>query len=476
MKKVFVSFCAFVLSFSLFIPFAKAAQFNDVTKNNRFYKEILFLSDQGIISGFPDGNFKPGQEVTRAAAAIIIGKALNLNGEKRQTQFKDVTPANIAAGYIASAVEEGIISGFPDGTFRPNEFVTRGQMAILLSKAFELTDEDTIQFSDVHPKMAAYPYIKKMTAAGIASGYEDNTYKPDLVLKREQFAAFMARALNPFFIPGQEAPDFSVSFLNVGQGDATLVEFPDGKTMLIDAGPSEAAIKQELAALNIKKINVFVATHPGDDHIGGADYVINEMNVEKIFDSGLPGTDEEYQQYVQAAERKKIDPKITQTGQQLSPNSQVDVEVLHANRHAKNIDDGSSVIQITHGEISYLLTSEAGKAVEDQLMANASLQADILKTAKHGAEGATSQPFIKAVDPLIAIFSTDGRTGYPDENVKKRLEDHGADLFSTAEGTIVTMGSQNSFYIFQEDGSNVRNNEFASFSASSLKRYTLSDK
>lgn len=469
-------FCTFVLSFSLFIPFAKAAQFTDVTKNNRFYKEILFLSDEGIISGFPDGKFKPGQEVTRAAAAIIIGKALNLNGEKRQTQFKDVTSANTAAGYIASAVEKGIISGFPDGTFRPNEFVTRGQMAILLSKAFELTDEDTIQFSDVHPKMAAYPYIRKMTAAGIASGYEDNTYKPNLVLKREQFAAFMARALNPFFIPGHEVPDFSVSFLNVGQGDATLVEFPDGQTMLIDAGPSESAIKRELTALDIKKINIFVATHPGDNHIGGADYVINEMNVEKIFDSGLPGKDAAYQQYIKAAEKKKITRKIVKTGQPLSPDSQVDVAVLHADSHAKNIDDGSSVIQITYGDISYLLTSEIGKAVEDQLMKKPTLHADVLKAAKHGAEEATSQAFVKAVDPLIAIFSTDGRPGFPSENVKKRLESHGTELFSTAEGTITTMNSKNSFYIFQENTPISGNNEPNTVSASSLKKYMRFDK
>ncbi|KMY55578.1 hypothetical protein AC623_17895 [Bacillus sp. FJAT-27231] len=451
MKKTFMVFCTFILSFSLFIPLAKAAQFSDVTTNNRFYNEILFLADEGIISGFADGKFKPGQEVTRAAAAIMIGKALHLDGANRKTPFKDVNPANTASGYIASATEKKIISGFPDGTFRPNEFVTRGQMAILLAKAFELTKEEEIPFSDVNAKMAAYASIKKLIAAGIASGYEDSTYRPNLVLKRDQFAAFMARALNPFFIPGNEVPDFSVSFLNVGQGDATLIQFPNKKTMLIDAGASESAIKRELAALHIDQINIFVATHPGVDHIGGADYVINNMKVEKILDSGLPGTDAEYKQYIKSAETKKIIRETMKTGQHLSPDKRADVAVLHADSHAKNADDGSALIRIAYGDTSYLLASEAGTSVEKQLLSNPSLQADILKTAKNGTKEATSEAFIKAVNPLIAILSTDSEHSYSTEDVKKRLEMHEVEVFSTFEGTIVTVNSPKSFYIFQED-------------------------
>ena len=79
--------------------------------------------------------------MTRAAAAIMIGRALDLNGEQRKTKFPDVGAEQVASGYIASAVAEGIIQGYPDGTYRPNETVTRGQMAIFLSRAFDLTVE-----------------------------------------------------------------------------------------------------------------------------------------------------------------------------------------------------------------------------------------------------------------------------------------------------------------------------------------------
>ena len=71
----------------------------------------------------------------------MIGKALDLDGTKRKTIFDDVASTSTASGYIASAVNEDIITGFPDGSFRPGDTVTRGQMAILLSRAFDLTEE-----------------------------------------------------------------------------------------------------------------------------------------------------------------------------------------------------------------------------------------------------------------------------------------------------------------------------------------------
>lgn len=88
MKKIWISVCAFIVGFSLFIPFAKAAQFTDVTTNNRFYDEILFLADEGIISGFPDGKFKPGQEVTRGRLPLLSGKPLSLMAPNAKQNLK----------------------------------------------------------------------------------------------------------------------------------------------------------------------------------------------------------------------------------------------------------------------------------------------------------------------------------------------------------------------------------------------------
>jgi Leucine-rich repeat (LRR) protein len=168
--------------------------FPDVTETYRFYEEIKFLTAKGIINGFPDGNFHPNETVTRAQAAIMIGRALDLDETIRPTIFDDVKSASMASGYIASATEKGIITGFPDGTFRPNDPVTRGQMAIIISRAFELKEESSYVFPDVSTQSSSYVHIKRIMAEGITTGYPDGTFRPSKKLIRGEFSAFMARA------------------------------------------------------------------------------------------------------------------------------------------------------------------------------------------------------------------------------------------------------------------------------------------
>ncbi|MBB6447306.1 leucine-rich repeat domain-containing protein [Bacillus benzoevorans] len=191
----------FVLVLGLVAPLQGQAEggFKDVSTSYTFYDEVLYLSGKEVIAGFSDGTFKPNNTVTRAQAAMMLGRALNLNGEPRNTKFKDVTAYVTGSGYIAAAVEKGIISGFTDGTYRPHDAVTRGQMAIFLNQAFSLTTGNENGFSDVSSKIAAYQSILNVSANGIASGYADGTYRPNLAVTRGQFSAFMARALEPSF-------------------------------------------------------------------------------------------------------------------------------------------------------------------------------------------------------------------------------------------------------------------------------------
>lgn len=199
MRKSLAIFTAFVLIFGAFGLRAQAAEFEDLVESHRFYEEMQFLKNERVIAGYPDGTFRPDEEVTRAAAAIMIGRVLQLNGEQRGTTFSDVGASQAASGYIASAVERGIINGFPDGTYRPDEPVTRGQMAIFLSRAFELEQAVDVPFSDVSPNMEAYEHIQRILAENITQGYPNNTYRPELPVTRAQFSAFLARALDDRF-------------------------------------------------------------------------------------------------------------------------------------------------------------------------------------------------------------------------------------------------------------------------------------
>ncbi len=199
LKKIIFLLMAFVLTVSGFTVSAKAAGFTDLTEGQRFYDEMSFLENKGIITGYADGTFRPNGEVTRAAAAIMIGRSLNLDGEQKATEFPDVGADQQASGYIASAAATGIIKGYTDGKFHPNETVTRGQMAIFLSRAFHLTEEADVPFVDISPAMVSYQHIKRIVAENLTQGYEDNTFRPNLKVTRAQFSAFLARALNDEF-------------------------------------------------------------------------------------------------------------------------------------------------------------------------------------------------------------------------------------------------------------------------------------
>ena len=243
-----------VFFFSGFGANVKAATFSDLQSSHRFYEEMLFLEAEGIITGYPDGTFRPDGEVTRAAAAIMIGRALELNGQQRATVFSDVGADQKASGYIASAVNAGIIQGYPDGTYRPNETVTRGQMAIFLSRAFNLKEEAATPFKDISPSMASYLHIKRIVAEKLTQGYEDHTFRPNVKVTRAQFSAFLARALNDefkveipvvylkdpnktyyyhsneigrgsyyYYFPGEEYPDWNLWYVYEENGDSYAV-------------------------------------------------------------------------------------------------------------------------------------------------------------------------------------------------------------------------------------------------------------
>lgn len=169
--------------------------FTDVQPTQSFSKYIGYLSNKQQISGYNDGSFRPYQEITRAEAVALLGRALSLDEMQQDTPFSDVPKSSFASGYIQNAVNAKIITGYKDGTFKPNQKVTRAEMAILISKAFKLqsTDSTTKAFKDISPTMAAYAYIMPIIEVGVTEGYSDNTFRPYNYMTRSEFSAFLAR-------------------------------------------------------------------------------------------------------------------------------------------------------------------------------------------------------------------------------------------------------------------------------------------
>ncbi len=195
--KKFIVLAALVLSLGFLANPAAGA--DDLSESHRFYEEISYLMNRGFVTDYPDGTVRPDTEVTRAEAAIMIGRVKDFDGTQRDTRFSDVSSNQQASGYIATAAKAGLISGYPDGTYRPYESITRGDMAIILSRLFITPFSVGISFSDVSSNMEAYEPIRRMLAANIAIGYPDNTFHPIEDVTRAQFSAFLARGLEPVF-------------------------------------------------------------------------------------------------------------------------------------------------------------------------------------------------------------------------------------------------------------------------------------
>ncbi|MFI8575756.1 S-layer homology domain-containing protein [Rossellomorea aquimaris] len=190
-----------LLGILLFVSSAGMGQaegLSDIKEGQGFYKEIEFLLKKEIIKGYTDGKFKPENPVKRQDAAIMIGRALEYNGDPKDTTFSDVPKGIEGSGYIQSAYEKGAIKGTA-GKFAPYEFVTRGDMANFISRAFKLEDEAIINFTDVPISKSSYLAIRQIVGHGIGQGYSEDRYDPDKELSRGEFSAFLARALSDDF-------------------------------------------------------------------------------------------------------------------------------------------------------------------------------------------------------------------------------------------------------------------------------------
>lgn len=174
---------------------AATESFTDVTKSNSHYVAIMELANRGIINGYSDGTFGPKDAITRGQAAKIIVGALGLDIEKvTSTGFTDVAPNNPYASAIVALKQLNVINGLPDGTYRPNDPITRNHMAKILTRALNLKPSENVKlpFTDVN---AGYKEaITALFEYGITLGTTATTFGGNALVTREQFASFIVRA------------------------------------------------------------------------------------------------------------------------------------------------------------------------------------------------------------------------------------------------------------------------------------------
>jgi hypothetical protein len=206
MKKFSIVLFIFALFFSMF-PMATNANpltgssYSDVPNNHWAKEEIEYLKDSGIIHGYKDGTFRPEHTINRVEAAIMLVRALNLDTANRpDPNFKDIPTTYKFYDDIAAVADENIIKG-NNNYFYPNRNLTRAEMAAILSRAYQLTYNNTYNFLDIKSSYWAYDAIQSLADNQITVGYPDKTYRPNVAVTRAQFSVFMARVLEDSFKP-----------------------------------------------------------------------------------------------------------------------------------------------------------------------------------------------------------------------------------------------------------------------------------
>ncbi|TSI02269.1 S-layer homology domain-containing protein [Lysinibacillus sp. BW-2-10] len=195
LAKLFPSLVAFLLIFALSVPKVDAA-FKDVRDTYWASDIINEFVEAGIISGYEDETFRPGNTVTREQAAIIISRALKLDTTNvKPVNYSDIKESDNAYKAIAAVTNAGIMIGV-DGKFEPKQPITRVQLATILTKSFDLKGNGTSLFKDVPKNHSAYNTIDALYANKIALGYTNGAFKPEKPTTRAEFIAFLDRALN----------------------------------------------------------------------------------------------------------------------------------------------------------------------------------------------------------------------------------------------------------------------------------------
>ncbi len=238
----------------------------------------------------------------------------------------------------------------------------------------------------------------------------------------------LASALLWLAVTAPTSGRLTVTFLDVGQGDAILIEGPDGQRILVDGGPSEEAVSAALGRslpFYDRRIDLVVLTHPQADHLGGLPAVLRRYHVGSVLASPIEVDSAVYRAWKDAQRGESVPCHDAAAGQTIDLGNGARLYVLSAPPEGSDSEEDSVVIKLTMGWASFLLTGDIESSREAALVrSGADLRATVYKVPHHGSATSSTSEFVSAVDPLVDVISVgrDNRFGHPSPELLERVD------------------------------------------------------
>ena len=256
-----------------------------------------------------------------------------------------------------------------------------------------------------------------------------------------------------------DPPSLRVTFLDVGQGDAAVIESPTGRVIVVDGGgrsradttlgedPGHRVVVPFLRSRAIGTVDWLIPTHPDDDHVQGLIAVVERLVVRKALVFGHRDESQTYATLLRSLTRRNIPLQTARRGQRIEIGNGAYLEILHPTEHPidgtrSTSNDNSIVFRLVYGSARILFTGDAEEAAEESLLASGQdLSADVLKVGHHGSRWSTTPRFLTAVRPRAAVISA-GRNNsfaHPSKEVLERLKDRRVEIFRTDQQGAITV-------------------------------------
>lgn len=249
--------------------------------------------------------------------------------------------------------------------------------------------------------------------------------------------------------------ELKVHFIDVGQGDATFIELPNDKTMLIDAGPSDREVTDYIKSNGYDSIDYVIATHPDADHINGMPEILNTFKVGTFYMPEKEHTTAIFEKTLDSITENGCKTKYAVAGKNIIDKDELKIYFVGPVEKYNDNNACSAVVKLEYKQTSFLFTGDADHTSEsDMLKGNYDLSADILKVGHHGSSSSSSVEFINAVRPKDAIISVGANSyGHPTDEVLNILSNVGASIYRTDDVGTITVTSDGAIYTIDKASS-----------------------